>query len=153
PVDKVIGIINVGQFRPRQLVVTADGQIFGGYLKKQTLELEMSSGQITRIPLSQISRVGYRKQPGEPQEWTFDKPIVLMRSGDRIDVQLPKDPIEVVTRYGKLSLKPEQVAAVQLQSEENNVHEFQLTDGSRFAGLLTADAFEMKLDTGGGTQA
>jgi hypothetical protein len=32
------------------------------------------------------------------------------------------------------------------------VHEIQLADGSHFAGLLTADAFEMQLDTGGAAQ-
>jgi hypothetical protein len=152
PVEKVIGIINIGQFRPRQLMVTGDGQIIGGYLKKQTLELEMSSGQTTQIPLSQVSRVGYRKRPGEPEEWTFDKPMILLRSGERILVQMPKDPLEVVTRYGKVLLKPEQLAAVQLQTEDTAVHQIELTDGSRFAGLLTADVFTMQLDLGATTQ-
>lgn len=152
PPDKVIGIINIGQFRPRQLIVTSDGQIIGGRLKKPTLELEMSSGQVTQIPLSQISRVGYRKRAGEPEEWTFDKPMVLLRTGERIGVQMPTGPIEFVTRYGTLSLKPDQVASVQLQNEDNNVHEIELTDGSRFAGLLTADSFAMKLDVGGTPQ-
>ena len=153
PVDKVVGIINIGQFRPRQLLITGDGQIIDGRLKKQTLDLEMSSGQLTQIPLSQIARAGYRKRAGEPEEWTFDKPMVLMRSGERVAVQMPTEPIEVVTRYGKLSLKPEQVAAVQLQNDDNNVHQIELTDGSRFAGLLTADSFQMKLNTTGAEQA
>jgi hypothetical protein len=152
PPDKVIGLINVGQFRPRQLIITSDGQIIGGRLKKQTIELEMSSGQVTQIPLTQISRAGYRKRAGEPEEWTFDKPIVLLRTGERIGVQMPQGPIDVMTRYGKLSLQPSQVASVQLQNDENNVHEIELTDGSRFAGLLTNDAFTMKLDIGGGEQ-
>ncbi|HSU66744.1 MAG TPA: hypothetical protein VLJ39_07725 [Tepidisphaeraceae bacterium] len=148
PVDKVVALINVGQFKPRQLIVTNDGQIIGGFLKKQTIELQMSSGQVTQIPLSQINRMGYRKRPGEAEEWTFEKPMVLMRTGERMVVQMPQEPIDIVTRYGKLSLKPEQVAAVQLQNEDNNVHEIELTDGSRFAGLLTADSFTMRLDTG-----
>lgn len=149
PADKVIGLINVGQFRPRQLLVTGDGQILGGHLKKQTVELEMSSGQVTQIPLTQISRAGYRKRPGEAEEWTFDKPVVLLRTGERIAVQMPQGPIEFMTRYGKLSLEPSQVASVQLQNEENNVHQIQLTDGSQFAGLLTNDVFSLKLDVGG----
>jgi hypothetical protein len=152
PPDKVIGIINIGQFRPRQLIVTNDGQIIGGRLKKQTIELEMSSGQVTQIPLSQVSRAGYRRRAGEAEEWTFDKPIVLLRTGERIGVQIPLEPIEVVTRYGKLSLKPEQVASVQLQNDDNSVHQIELTDGSRFAGLLTAESFAMKLDIGGTPQ-
>lgn len=152
PPDKVIGIINIGQFRPRQLLVTADGQIIGGRLKKQTIELEMSSGQVTQIPLSQVARVGYRKRAGEPEEWTFDKPMVLLRTGERIDVQMPTGPIVFVTRYGTLSLRPEQVASVQLQNEDNTVHQVELTDGSHLAGLLTADSFDMKLDVGGTPQ-
>jgi hypothetical protein len=152
PVEKVIGLLNVGQFRPRQLVVTTDGQVFGGKLKKETLDLQLSSGQVTQIPLSQVNRVGYRKRPGEPEEWTFEKPLVLMRSGERIAVKTPTSPIEVATRYGKLSLRPEQVAAVLLQSEDNGVHQVFLADGGKFSGLLGADSFEMSLDTGGGSE-
>jgi hypothetical protein len=149
PVDKVIGLINVGEFRPRQLVVTADGEIFGGKLEKDTIAMELSSGQVTQVPLAQISRLGYRKRSGEPEEWTFDKPLVLMRSGDRMGVQLPTFDIDVATRYGQLKLKPAAVAAVSFANEEHGIHEVFLSDGSKFAGLVTADRFDMKLSTGG----
>jgi hypothetical protein len=153
PVDKVVGLMNTGKFRPRQLVITSDGQIFGGTLGKQTVDLQLSSGQVTQIPLQQVARVGYRRRDGEPEEWTFDKPIVLMRSGERVGVRMPAAPIEVVTRYGKVSLKPEIVAAVLLQSEEHGVHEFHLTDGSKFAGLLGADQLDMVLEAPAATGA
>jgi hypothetical protein len=149
PVDKVVGLTNTGRFRPRQLVITSDGQIFGGTLKKQTVDLQLSSGQVTQIPLQQVARVGYRKREGEPEEWTFDKPIVLMRSGERVGVKMPSAPVEAITRYGKISLKPETVAAIVLQSEDSGVHEFYLTDGSKFSGLLLADQLNMVLDAPG----
>jgi len=148
-VDNVIGLINVGEFRPRQLIVTKDGEIFGGKLDHDKLSLEFSSGQLTEIPLSQVTRMGYRKRPAEPEEWVFDKPVVLMRTGDRIGVQMPALQIDAVTRYGALKLKPDAVAAINFQTEEHGVHEIYLTDGSRFAGLVTVDIFEMKL--GGGS--
>ncbi|MDB5355297.1 MAG: hypothetical protein JWN24_1750 [Phycisphaerales bacterium] len=148
PVEKVVGIINAGQFRPRQLLVTSDGQIFGGKLKKETLDLQLSSGQVTQIPMSQMSRVGYRKRTGEPEEWVFEKPMVATRSGERMVIKMPTASLDVATRYGKLSLKPESVAAVSLQNEENGVHEIFLTDGSKFAGLLGAEAFDVTLDAG-----
>ena len=153
PVDKVVGLMNTGKFRPRQLVITADGQIFGGTLKKQTVDLQLSSGQVTQIPLQQVARVGYRRREGEPEEWTFDKPIVLMRSGERVGVRMPAGPIEAVTRYGRIPLKPETVAAVLLQAEEHGVHEFHLTDGSKFAGLLGADQLDMVLEAAGAAGA
>jgi hypothetical protein len=146
PVDRVVALINVGRFRPRQLLVTADGQVFGGTLSKQTIDLQLSSGQVTQIPLAQMSRVGYRKRQGEPEEWTFEKPLVLLRSGERVGVALPPGPVEVQTRYGKLSLPTNVVASVSLQSEEHGVHEITLTDGSRFAGLVSADTFTMTLE-------
>lgn len=150
PVDRVIALLNVGTFRPRQLVVTADGQIFGGTVKQEAVSLQLSSGQVTKVPLSQVSRVGYRRRAGEPEEWTFDKPLVLMRTGERVGVRMPGSQFEVATRYGKLAIDPKQLAAVVLQSEDAGLHTFTLTDGSRFSGLLAADALEMTLDTGGG---
>lgn len=145
PVEKVIGLINAGIFKPRQLIVTKDGEIFGGKLAQEKLSLELSSGQVTEIPLSQISRMGYRKRTGEAEEWTFEKPMVLMRTGDRIAIQMPTRDIDVVTRYGMLKLKPASVAAIDFQSEEHGVHQINLNDGSKFAGLVSADVFEMKL--------
>ncbi|MCY2953055.1 MAG: hypothetical protein NTU53_13920, partial [Planctomycetota bacterium] len=149
PIDKVIGLINAGEFRPRQLIVTLNGEIYGGKLEQEKLTLELSSGQVMEVPLSQISRMGYRKRTAEPEEWVFDKPIVLMRTGDRIGVQMPGGAIEVITRYGGLKLSAAAVAAINFQADEHGVHEVFLTDGSRFAGLVTAEAFEMKLGGGG----
>src|SRR5690606_25523339 len=120
-------------------------EVFGGILQSGSIDLELSSGQVIEIPLAQVSRVGYRKRADEPEEWTFDRPLVLMRQGDRVLVQAPDDPVEVVTRYGTLALRPQVIAAVAFQSEDHGVHDMYLRDGSRFAGLVTADAFAMQL--------
>jgi hypothetical protein len=156
PVDKVICIINAGQFKPRQLVVTADGQIFGGHLQKQTIDLELSSGQKTSIPLAQISRVGYRHRPDEKEDQADDQllqpPYLLMTSGDRVGVTLPSTPITVVTRYGQLQLSPDVISSIVFNSEDSGVHTIELTDGSRFNGLCTATDFDVKLNTGGKDQ-
>jgi hypothetical protein len=148
PVEKVIGLINVGEYRPRQLVITVDGEIFGGKLDKETLAVELSSGQVTQVPLSQITRLGYRKRPNEPEEWTFDKPLVLMRSGERIGVQVPQYDIDVATRYGALRLKPSTIATLTMANDEHGIHEISLSDGSKFAGLVSMEKFEMKLSAG-----
>ncbi len=149
PVAKVVCIISAGQYRPRQLIVTADGQIFGGFLEKPTIELELSSGQKTQIPLSQISRIGYRHRADdrdEPaDEPTLDSAFVLMSTGDRIGVSRPTGPITVVTRYGTLALSPDVIANIVFNSEDSAVHTINLADGSRFNGLVTAPDFEVQL--------
>jgi hypothetical protein len=152
PNDKVVGIINAGSFRPRQLIVTSDGQIFGGHLQKQTVELELTNGQKTQIPLAQIARVGYRHRSDEKDdssdEQTLQPPYVLMTSGERVGVTMPTGPITVVTRYGQLQLAPEVVSSITFNSEDSGVHTIELSDGSKFNGLATATEFDVKLSTG-----
>jgi hypothetical protein len=89
--------------------------------------------------------MGYRKRAGEPEEWKFTRPFVAMRAGDRIGVQMPDAPMDVLTRYGKLSLNPGMISSIAFQAESHGVHEITLIDGSRFAGLVVAEQFEMAL--------
>ncbi|HUB25530.1 MAG TPA: hypothetical protein VL992_08865, partial [Tepidisphaeraceae bacterium] len=142
----VIAMLNVGSVRSRQLLVADDGEVFGGHLDKSTVDIALSSGQDVSIPIDQVSRVGCRKRAGEPDEWTFDKPLVLMRGGDRIEVRPPAEKIEVASRYGLLELDPSAIAAIVFQADENPIHEIDLTDGSKFVGLLTSDELSMQLD-------
>ena len=156
PMDKVVSIINEGQFRPRQLIVTADGQIFGGHLEKPSIDLELTSGQKTQIPLTQISRVGYRHRTDEKDDAgdgdQLQPPYMLMTSGDRVAVSMPAGPIAVVTRYGQLQLAPQVIASIIFNSEDSGVHTIELTDGSRFNGLATAAEFDVKLTAAGKDQ-
>jgi len=151
PAEKIIGILNTGQFRPRQLLVSADGEIFGGTLKEQSIALQLTSGQMTQIPLSQISRVGYRRRSGEADEPNFTQPRILLRSGDRVGIELPAGLISFITRYGRLQLQPQAIAAITLQGEDLTVHELLLIDGSRLSGLVEQPIFEAKLTSTGQT--
>ncbi|MDB5333722.1 MAG: hypothetical protein JWP03_4873 [Phycisphaerales bacterium] len=144
PAEKVVALLTVGEFRPTQLVVTTDGEAFGGLLQSPAIRLQLSSGQVTPIPIASISRIGYRKRLGEPTEFKYDQPMLLLRNGDRIGVERPTGPVLVNTRFGPLALKPEAIAAVLFQGEEQPVHQILLTDGSRFAGLVQKDPLEFK---------
>jgi hypothetical protein len=143
--DRVISIISVGAVRARQLLFTVDGDVIGGTLQKDKLAFELSDGQPMEVPVAQVGRVGYRKRPGEPEDPVFDKPYVLMRTGERIAIQMPTDPITVHTRFGAMKLRPEQLTAIVFQNEENPVHEVRLTDGTRLAGLVDSVMLEAKL--------
>lgn len=144
--EKIVGIVNVGRFHPRQLLVTSDGQVFGGRLADAAVSLRLSSGQVTPIPLNQISRVGYHKRAGEPEEWTFDRPMAVLHDGQRMVVHPLARQFDVSTRYGKLPIPLEALAGIAFQSDESNVHQVTLSDGSRFSGLLEAAELEVTLD-------
>jgi hypothetical protein len=145
PVDKVVSLINVGDFRPRQLLVMRDGEVFGGHLAEQEMPVRLSGGQEMRVPVRQISRVGYRRRGGENEDWTFSKPMVCLRSGDRMEVKPPTAEVAVSTRYGVLKLKPQIIGSIAYQGEEQSLHQVQLVDGSRFAALVMADSYEVEL--------
>jgi hypothetical protein len=151
PGDKIVGIVNTGQFRMRQLVVTGDGQVIGGQLEKQTVDLQLSTGQKVSIPLTQISRVGYRHRSTEPEdgadETTLAAPYVMTEDGDRVAVVLPTANIAVATRYGNLDIPPADIGSISFNAEDSGAHLITLTDGSHFTGLLTAPDLEMKLAT------
>jgi hypothetical protein len=145
PAEKVVSLINIGDARPRQLLVCGDGEVFGGFLDKQTIELQLTTGQITKLPLAQIARLGYRHRAGEPEEWAFDRPLVLLDSNERLNIQAPAADLPVSTRYGSIKLNPSVISSIAFQNEDNGVHEIYLTDGSKFAGLVDQDFFEFKL--------
>jgi hypothetical protein len=145
PAERVVSLFNVGQFRPRQLIVTVDGEVFGGTLAKNTIAMQLSSGQTTQVPLAQITRMGYRKRAGEPEEWTFDHPMIILHSGERMNIAAPDAPVDVMTRYGSLKIPPKAIAQIAFESTESGVHQIRLIDDSKFAGLVAADHFDFQL--------
>jgi hypothetical protein len=155
PAERVVAMVTLGHYRPTQLLVTADGEVFGGTLKGDAVRLELSSGQVTAVPLANVRRFGYRRRAGEPEELTTPagKPLVILRAGDRIAVESPAAPLVVASCYGNLKLDPRTVASVTFQSDEHEVHDVRLVDGSHFAGVVTQDKFELTLAGAGSSRA
>jgi hypothetical protein len=83
---------------------------------------------------------------------TSDKPMLALRSGDRIVVEMPNQPIDVNTRYGVLKLQPSSISSIVYAAEDAAVHQIFLTDGSHFAGLVSGEQFQFKLAGGAGGQ-
>ena len=151
PAERVIAMLSVGEHRPYQLLITSDGQAFSGTLASPAIHLELSSGQITPIPLSSIARLGYRKRSGEGEELKVDGPVLVLRSGDRLRVRPPNAAIAIATRYGKIELRPQSIASLVFQSDESPVHQVVLTDGSKISGLI--DTNPLRVEMAGGPSA
>jgi hypothetical protein len=148
PAAKVIGIQSAGNFRPRQLLITRDGEIIGGQIQTAGVEITLSTGQTTTVPLAQISRVGARKPADEPDELAPAKVLLVLQSGDRLAVDMPAMPIEMLTRYGKVVVPPDQLLQLELGSEAG-FHRITLTDASQISGLMTADQISVRLASSG----
>jgi hypothetical protein len=153
PADRILGVIMLGQFLPRQLLVTTDGEIFGGTPQSPALTVELTSGQTLRVPVSQVQRAGFRKRSGEPDDTPqLTKPAVFLRSGERMAILTPTASLDFATRYGLLKLSPSAVSEIILRSEDSPVHIVTLTDGTRLAGLLTSPSIPLTLDGAAGPQ-
>jgi hypothetical protein len=150
PADKVLALLSVGKQHPLQLIVTVDGEVFGGTPEREFVTLQLSSGQTVKIPASQVSRAGYRRRPSEPDEINFTKPAIILRTGERVAILPPTSPIEVATRFGVIKLDPSTVASITLKSEDASVHQIALSDGSKLSGLLIAPSFDLTLDGAAG---
>lgn len=145
PAERVVGVVNTGAFRQRQLLVTGEGEMIGGTLQAESVAIQLSSGQTTSVPLSQVARVGYRKRPGEPEELAATRAMLWLRTGDRLGVDPPAEAIPVLTRFGSIRVPPEKLASADLRSTDSAVHVLTLTDGSRFGGLVQAEQLNLKL--------
>jgi len=145
PVEKALALLSVGQFRPRHLIGTADGEMFGGTLDATTLSFELSSGQVMAIPVSQITRIGLRKRDGEPDEFNFRTPMVILKGGDRLAIAAPTEPIVLRTRYGVLALPATSISSINFEPDEQPVHAVRLIDGTSFAALFASDTLSVKL--------
>ncbi len=149
PANKIVCLLNIGETRSRQLLVTSDGEIFGGELVQQNIPIQLSSGQLTNVPMSQVARTGYRTGGTEPTEWQFIQPMVFLRSGERCLIGTLEEPIELVTRYGPISFKPEQVSTIVLKNA-GNAHDIYLSDGSKISGILSKPKWTFKLNSASG---
>lgn len=148
PGDQVAGLIVTAGPQPRQLLVTTDGEMIGGRLTLTALDLQTSSGQKLSLPISQISRVGRRSPLPAEAEARKPLPMIHLRTGDRLAVNLPQQPLRFATRFGTLDIAPATIAMLDLQPEQSPVHIISLTDGSRFSGLLLSDALDVSLMRG-----
>jgi hypothetical protein len=148
PSDKVLGVFNVGEFKPRQLIVTTEGEILGGTLAMDGIGLTLPGGQATTIPLKQISRVGMRQRPTDSDDISLKLPHVVLREGDHIAITPPTAPLSMATRFGPIEFPIASVASISFQNDDSPVHIMRLTDGSTIAGLMTMPTLDVTLKSG-----
>ncbi len=146
PVEKVVSMINIGRYRPSQLLITEEGEVFGGRVDFDSVKVQLTGGQITTVPLAQITRLGYRRRPGEQDEWNFEnKAAAYLRGGERVRVKLPTRAFNLATTSGPIQLDPKVIASIVFQGVDHNVPEVHLIDGTRISALLGASSFDMTL--------
>lgn len=143
--DRVLGMVSIGQYKPRQILVLNDGQLIGGHIEAEHVPLTMSSGQVVRVPMGRIVRMGYRYKGTEPESPTLAAPWVQLRSGDRIGLRSGGAAVPLVTRLGPLSLERDKLAAIVPGDPNAPVPTIELTDGSKLQAMVAAQDLQVIL--------
>jgi hypothetical protein len=148
PAEKIVALLNVGKYRANQLLITGEGEVIAGRLDTDTIELRLTSGYVSRIPLSQVTRLGYRRRPGDidPADWSFEnKPTAYLRGGERLRVHLANPDFALATPIGALNLSNRFISSIVFAGGESNIPTVTLRDGTRLSALLPAPVYEATL--------
>lgn len=153
PADQVGGMVSVGEVQPLQMLITRDGQAFCGAMEAPAIHLQLTNRQVTAIPVSAIRRFGYRRSTESDDSAAPARPLLILQRGDRIAIDPPTEDLPFATRFGALSISAKSIALLEVGGEEQSVHQVTLVDGSRFAGVMTADALHVRPIALGGEKA
>jgi hypothetical protein len=146
--DMVIGMQlrgSVGEWSA--LVGCLDKQVFAGTIKQKKLGFKLSSGQQLQIKMSMIRSIGMKTKDDEARSKKVRVPgkFIRLRTGDALGVEDLGKPVQIVTRYGPLSLKLKSIAQLFLEEPSNWGHGITMANGSRMGCLVTNPALEVML--------
>jgi hypothetical protein len=140
--NQVVGIVNVKEAKPRQLVTMANGDVYGGRLENDSVTIRLSSGQTMKTPLSLISSVAYRKEGRNP---ITSSSLVVLQSGERYRIETPPSSLSIATQYGVMSVSPDKISQIVFQLPNKTSHMIGLKDGSSLSGFLCEEVLELNL--------
>ena len=81
-----------------EIVLGIDNIVFISILSGKLQPERRSRARRWGLTLALVTRVGYRRRPGETDEWNFDnKPLALLRSGERLLLQRPTADLNLAT--------------------------------------------------------
>ncbi len=145
---KVLGLLVPSGTDPHVQVVLTDGQIAAGKLAGGDLKLKLDNGNEISLALTRVKTASFRVSPARPAKIDVNKPVVVLRSQQRLFFRPDDLEISFYTECGSLKLKSEHLRAILLDTPEGGLHMAVFTNGSTLSGLLEIDELNLKLDLG-----
>jgi|GEM_PF-3825896 len=125
-------------------VVTTGGDVLVGRAGAESLRLATPDGGVITLPAVQIKSVTrpLGAASTQPAQLADHSATVTDMDGDSLAVEAPAS-ISFRTRWGLLSLKPEQVRQIVFSDNNQAAHRITLSDGSTFAGVLEIQSLSL----------
>ena len=149
PAAKVLGLGVPADDDPYVEVVPADGQVIAGKLAGPiTLQVENGSRQVFQPDKLNFVAVGFRISNDRPVEVLFSRPLVVLRSGERLAFSAADLNCTLRSTYGDIKLDPAQLASVAIDASDGALHRVAFRNGSVLSGLIAPDKLTFKLALG-----
>lgn len=149
PADQIIGMASVPTDSSKVRFLTKDGQIIGGKLKGEPLQVRLVPGQVLDIPFTDVTYWSYQVSTARPFDIPTTGPFVMLRTGDRLSFDPSALAIKFRTKYGEVDLDPRHVAHVAMDNIGNGVHRVLFLNGGSIAGFLEPAKVSFQLRVNG----
>lgn len=146
PSRDVIGLAPAGS---RLWLMLADGQVLLGDSGETALALNLPAGSVLKIPLARIRQCGYRITNARPAEAAGPRPMITLRSGQRLALASGSAPaLSLRTAYATVALLPKGLVRIDSAPGASGLHRAALAGGSTLTGTLAPQTLRLKLALG-----
>lgn len=147
PADRVVGLAVLDPNDGYAQIALTDGQIVGGVLGKDGLKVRLGDGKELTLPPHRLATVGYKISRDRPEEISPAGAMLVLRSGQQLRFDPAALPLDFLTEYGPVSLKPDDLCELRL-SGGGRLHQAVFRNGSTLTGLLQTQTVDAPLSLG-----
>ncbi len=149
PAGQVVGMAAIpGQERHVRVLLTG-GQIIAGAMSKgDKLKLKMPAGGDLAVPFKDVRKCAYRISPDKPEEDSVVRPMMVLRTGDRVAFKGSAIALRLRTRLGTIELKPADLLSITMDNPSNGIHRVTFLNGSHLGGFLEPENIPLTLKLG-----
>jgi len=147
--DRIVGLhVPAGAGGLVRLGLT-DGQVVVGRLLSSPIRIKLANGSEMSLALDKIDTAAYRFSGARPEEIAFDRPMVVLRSGQQLFFRQADADWTFHTQYGRVKLTPGDLKSIVMDTPDGGLHRAVFRNGSVLSGLLACRDLNVGLDLGG----
>ncbi len=149
PAKQVLGMAAIPGEERHFRVLLAGGQIIAGAVDaNDKLKLTMPAGGNLAVPFHDIQQCSYRISPERPEESLSASPMMILRTGDRVEFQGSAVALRLRTRHGTIDLKADDLLSITMDNPGNGIHRVTFLNGSHLGGFLEPESIPVTLTLG-----
>ncbi|HUS47269.1 MAG TPA: hypothetical protein VNA25_22560 [Phycisphaerae bacterium] len=126
----------------------ADGQVAAGKLLTDPVRMKLQTGSEMDLQVAKIATLSYRVSSGRPEDITIARPTIVTRCGQQVYFDPADLDCTFLTQYGSLKLRPQDLAAIYMDTPEGGLHRAMFSNGSLLSGLFVQKDLKLSLALG-----